>query len=112
MFFLCPLQIVMDNRGVGEEFELSATNKAVTYERGDKECTKSLRRFLKKLEIVRQLSQVFPANKGIFRIPQLKSFLYHTSRTLSDKHIAQLSTVVIGDTKFKKPLLVLDRLGN
>src|SRR5579859_1918404 len=111
MFFIWSLQTFLDSHGDGEEFGLSVTNRTVTYERTGNECTKTLRRFLKKVEILRQLSEVFRTNQGFFRIPQLKSFLTQTSRTLSDKHIAQLSVLVNRDESFKESLGLLDRLG-
>src|SRR2546430_1038250 len=112
MFFIWPLQTFLDSHGDGEDdLELPATNRTVTYERTANTCTKTLRRFLKKLEILQQLSQILGTNQGFLRIPQLKSFLYQTSRTLSDKDITQLSVIVNRDGKFKDALRLLGQLG-
>lgn len=110
MFLLWPLQTVLDSHGDGEVFEGPVTNKTITYEHAG-ECTKSLKRFLKKLEVLQQLSLVI-GKEGMFRIPQLKSFLYKASRTLSDKDISRISIVVKGHKEFKGALQRLDRLDN
>jgi hypothetical protein len=90
MFFLWPLQTVLENPGSSERFEQPTTNRTTTYERGSGKCTKTLKHFFKKLHILHQLSLIFGAEEGIFCIPQLKAFLYEASRTLSDKEISQI----------------------
>jgi len=122
MFFLWPLQMLLDHSDEDMKFHSLATGRTVSYQR-DRQSSKSLKRFLKMLDILRCLSEIFgenlcttmlitDKNKGFFRIPQLKSFLYSISRSLSDSDIAQLPIIINSDERFQKPRLALSHLGS
>jgi hypothetical protein len=122
MFFLWPLQMAFDDCDDDVKFQSSRSVRTVVYKRDDRS-TKSLERFLKMLEIVRHLAQIFgesqymsmliiDKNKGFFCVPQLKSFIDHTSRHLSNTDIARLPSIINGDKRFEKAVSALGRLGS
>ena len=118
MVYLWPLQKVID----GEKFGGSGKYRIVTNNRTGDQTTKTLKRFLRQLDILGHLSNICMImytyhwlkgkNDGFYRIPRLRSFLSIMSRELSDKDVAELPSIISVDEELKKSLPLLDKLGS
>jgi hypothetical protein len=119
MLLAWPLQVMIR----GETFRGSGKTRILTYNRAGNRKTTILGRFLRQLDILRHLSNIFRItmctdclhegkNEGFFRIPQVPLFLSDMSRNLSDKDIAELPSIIAGDEEITELLPLLDKLGS
>jgi hypothetical protein len=117
---------MLSHQTTGETFKQSGTHRVLKYNRVADQCTKTLERFLKTLDILRCLSDTFrmphtrqlvtyiclDENNGFFRIPQVAPFVNFASRNLSYDSIARLRTTILTNKDIGPSLPLLLRLGN